>query len=58
MVVAGGAAGRTVEGLPSIGDADCAYAEAEANITATAIKPSDVFCISCFLLMHGSTPIR
>jgi hypothetical protein len=43
-VAVGGAAGRTVEGLPWIGVADCACADAEARITAPAIKPSD-FCI-------------
>jgi hypothetical protein len=43
-----GGAGRTAEGLPSIGDADCAYARVvAARIAAPVNSPNDIFCISC-----------
>src|ERR1700733_4097571 len=43
-----GGAGRPAEGLPSIGEADCAYAKAvAARIAAPVNSPNDIFCISC-----------
>ena len=42
-----GGAGRTAEGLPSIGDADCAHARAvAARIAAPVNSPNDIFRIS------------
>jgi hypothetical protein len=50
-VVPGAAcAGRAGEGLPSIGVADCAYAEAAASNAALVINPKS-FAISYFLLI-------
>src|ERR1700722_2058047 len=55
-VVAGGAvitaplggAGRTTEGFPSIGVADCAYTRGVvARISTLVNSPNDIFCILC-----------
>ncbi len=54
MVPGAAGAGRTVEGLPSSGVADCACAEAAERIEAPTIKPSDAFIISCFLLVSDA----
>jgi hypothetical protein len=41
-----GGAGRTTEGFPSIGVADCAYTRAvAARIAALVSSPKDIFCI-------------
>jgi hypothetical protein len=54
-----GGAGRTMEGLPSIGDADCAYARAvAARIAAAVNSPNDIFCISCFLLILPNADLK